>query len=224
MPRTVQPKVLRLLQEQQFERLGGNETVQSDVRIIAATNQDLEGLVAEGRFRQDLYYRLKVFTIRLPPLRDAARTYAQLVEYFIKRLGPRLGKSVKTVSRRGLDALEAQNWFGNAGASCKVPSNTRWSVPGEKCSHWTVCQPAWFAGTRCGPMPETGAFNTRSGCSGISRFCGRENPTFTDRWVSSSIGWYSRRLSDTRRAIRSRPVNCSESHEPRSERSFARSA
>ncbi len=102
MPRTVQPKVLRLLQEQQFERLGGNETVQSDVRIIAATNQDLEGLVAEGRFRQDLYYRLKVFTIRLPPLREP-RGHSAIGRVFHQTTRAKTGQVGEDRCARGLE-------------------------------------------------------------------------------------------------------------------------
>src|SRR5205085_4466015 len=80
-----QAKLLRVLQEQRFERLGGNETVETDVRIIAATNANLEELVAAGRFRGDLYYRLSVFTISLPPLRDRGDDLVLLVDHFLKR-------------------------------------------------------------------------------------------------------------------------------------------
>jgi len=113
MSRSIQPKLLRLLQEQRFERLGGNETVQSDVRIIAATNQDLEKLVAEGRFRQDLYYRLKVFTIKIPPLRERREDIPFIVEHYLKVLGHRLGKLVRAVSPEAMELLVNHQWGGN---------------------------------------------------------------------------------------------------------------
>lgn len=113
MARSIQPKLLRLLQEQCFERLGGNETVQSDVRIIAATNQDLEGLVADGRFRQDLYYRLSVFTIRIPSLRERRDDIPLLVDYYLKLLGPQMGKPIRSVSSETMNLLVNHHWGGN---------------------------------------------------------------------------------------------------------------
>src|SRR6266852_4343483 len=105
MSSTTQPKVLRLLQEQRFERLGGNETIQTDVRVIAASNQNLEELVAAGRLRQDLYYRLKVFTIQLPPLRERMDDLPLLVEHFIKLLNRDLGKQVRSASADTMSLL-----------------------------------------------------------------------------------------------------------------------
>ena len=93
-----QSKVLRLLQEQQFERVGGNETLQSDVRVLAASNQDLEALVAAGRFRQDLYYRLSVFTIRLPGLRERGDDLLLLVKHYLRRFNRELGKDVQQIA------------------------------------------------------------------------------------------------------------------------------
>jgi two-component system nitrogen regulation response regulator GlnG len=108
-----QPKVLRLLQEQQFERVGGNETIQTDVRVIAATNQDLETLLATGQFRQDLFYRLKVFIIRLPPLRERLDDLPLLVEHFLKILNRGLGKKIRAVAPETLHLLQAHDWPGN---------------------------------------------------------------------------------------------------------------
>ena len=113
MSSTTQAKVLRLLQEQQFERLGGNETIQTDVRVIAASNQNLEELVASGRLRQDLYYRLKVFTIHLPPLRERLDDLPLLVEHFIKVLNGELGKQVRSVAAETMDLLRRHPWRGN---------------------------------------------------------------------------------------------------------------
>jgi two-component system nitrogen regulation response regulator GlnG len=110
---STQAKVLRLLQEQRFERLGGNETIQTEVRVIAATNQNLEELVAAGRFRQDLFYRLNGFTIRLPPLRERPGDLPLLVEHFIKLQGRGLGKHVRAASAETLEVLARHDWPGN---------------------------------------------------------------------------------------------------------------
>jgi two-component system nitrogen regulation response regulator GlnG len=113
MTPATQAKVLRILQEQRFERLGGDETIQTDVRVLAATNQDLQGLVAAGRFREDLFYRLKVFTIELPPLRGRPGDVPLLVEHFVKRFSRELGKRVRGVLPEALRLLEAYTWPGN---------------------------------------------------------------------------------------------------------------
>jgi nitrogen regulation protein NR(I) len=108
-----QAKILRVLQEQQFERVGGNETIQTNVRVIAATNRDLEQLVAAGQFRSDLYYRLSVFPIALPPLRERGDDLSLLVDHFLKRLSPELGKEVQEVAPETLDVLQQYAWPGN---------------------------------------------------------------------------------------------------------------
>jgi two-component system response regulator AtoC len=108
-----QAKLLRVLQEQRFERLGGNETVETDVRIIAATNSDLEKRVTAGRFRQDLYFRLNVFPIHLPPLRDRGDDLDLLVDYYLRRFGRELDKPVPAVSPESLEALHKYDWPGN---------------------------------------------------------------------------------------------------------------
>ena len=108
-----QSKVLRLLQEQQFERVGGNETLQSDVRVLAASNQDLEALVAAGRFRQDLYYRLSVFTIRLPGLRERGDDLLLLVKHYLRRFNRELGKDVQQIAPEAMALLRDYPWPGN---------------------------------------------------------------------------------------------------------------
>jgi two-component system nitrogen regulation response regulator GlnG len=108
-----QAKILRLLQDGRFERVGGNETIEADVRIIAATNQNLEDLVAKGRFREDLYYRLKVFAIHLPPLRQRMEDLSILVEHFTKRFSRELHKPIRTVPPETLELLNAYDWPGN---------------------------------------------------------------------------------------------------------------
>jgi two-component system nitrogen regulation response regulator GlnG len=108
-----QAKVLRVLQDQTFERVGGGELVRTDVRVIAATNRDLEGMVAAGRFRQDLYYRLKVFTIHLPPLRDRGDDLPLLVHHLVRRFARELGKDVRDVPDETLALLGRYPWPGN---------------------------------------------------------------------------------------------------------------
>ncbi len=108
-----QAKILRLLQEGRFERLGSNDSISVDVRIIAATNQNLDSLIQNGRFRKDLYYRLSGVTISLPPLRDRREDVAELAHYFLFRGNRQLGTSVQSISTQGLDLLQAYDWPGN---------------------------------------------------------------------------------------------------------------
>jgi two-component system nitrogen regulation response regulator GlnG len=108
-----QSKMLRMLQEQKFERLGGNETIQTDVRLLAATNQGLEHLITQGRFRADLYYRLSVFTIRLPPLRERGEDIPLLIHHYLRRYNRELGKNVQRVAPEALAMLERYPWPGN---------------------------------------------------------------------------------------------------------------
>ncbi|MCI0455613.1 MAG: sigma-54 dependent transcriptional regulator [Gemmataceae bacterium] len=113
MTALTQAKLLRVLQHQEFERLGGNETIRVDVRVIAATNRELEELVADGRFRQDLYYRLSVCTIRLPPLRERPEDLPLLVEHYLKRFSHEMGKEVQLIAPEALEALRRHRWPGN---------------------------------------------------------------------------------------------------------------
>ena len=109
----VQSKLLRALQEQKFERVGGNETIHTDVRIITATNRDLDSMVAEGHFRPDLYYRLNGFTIKLPPLRERVEDIVVLLEHFLGQFNQELGKDVTDISQDALDLLMRYRWPGN---------------------------------------------------------------------------------------------------------------
>ena len=108
-----QSKLLRVLQEQTFERLGGNEMIHTDVRVLAATNMNLEAAVAAGRFRLDLYYRLSVFTIHLPPLRERGDDLTLLVGHYLRRFGRELGKEVRDVTPETLELLRRYPWPGN---------------------------------------------------------------------------------------------------------------
>ena len=113
MPLALQAKVLRLLQDQVFERLGGNETVRTDVRLIAATNRDLKGWSAEGRFRPDLFYRLGVFTIHIPALRERGDDLPLLVRHFVRRFSVELGRDVREIAQETMDRLCDYSWPGN---------------------------------------------------------------------------------------------------------------
>jgi two-component system nitrogen regulation response regulator GlnG len=113
MPPAIQAKVLRLLQEQAFERVGGNETVRTDVRLIAATHRDLKDRSAEGRFRSDLYYRLGVFTIHLPPLRERGDDLPLLVGHYLRRYADELGREVREVAPEAMERLRCHGWPGN---------------------------------------------------------------------------------------------------------------
>jgi two-component system NtrC family response regulator/two-component system nitrogen regulation response regulator GlnG len=113
IPLNVQAKLLRLLQEKQIERLGGREPVKVNVRIIAATNRDLEAAVSEGRFRDDLYYRLNVVTLRLPPLRERKEDISHLVRHFIWRLAEEMEIPAPEISAEALERLSAYDWPGN---------------------------------------------------------------------------------------------------------------
>jgi len=113
LPLELQPKLLRVLQEKQFERVGGGRTFQVDVRIIAATNQDLWGMVQERKFRADLYYRLNVFPITLPPLRERKGDLPLLVEHFVQKFAQRQGKSIDQVPDEAMEILQRHDWPGN---------------------------------------------------------------------------------------------------------------
>lgn len=109
----LQAKMLRVLQEQRFERVGSNETVQTQVRVLAATNHDLEKLVAEGRFRKDLYYRLKGVTIRVPPLREHLEDVPELAHYFLFRFNRELGRDFRAFAPAILEVFQSYPWPGN---------------------------------------------------------------------------------------------------------------
>jgi formate hydrogenlyase transcriptional activator len=113
IPLELQPKLLRVLQDQEFERLGSTRTIKVNVRLIAATNRDLAALVAAREFRSDLYYRLKVFPIQLPPLRDRRQDIPLLVRYFVQRLSRRMNKVIDSIPAATMDTLTSWDWPGN---------------------------------------------------------------------------------------------------------------
>jgi formate hydrogenlyase transcriptional activator len=113
IPAEVQPKLLRALQEREFERLGSTRTQRVDVRVVAATNRDLERMVEDGSFRNDLFYRLNVFPIRIPPLRERVDDISALAKHFAEKSARRLGRPVPSISDSQMNALKGWDWPGN---------------------------------------------------------------------------------------------------------------
>src|SRR3954469_947425 len=113
VPPELQPKLLRVLQDQEFERLGSTKTIKVDVRLVAATNRDLGKMVADGTFRSDLYYRLNIFPVELPPLRDRRDDIPRLVRHFTQRFARRMGRRIETIPTEVMDALTHYSWPGN---------------------------------------------------------------------------------------------------------------
>jgi formate hydrogenlyase transcriptional activator len=113
IPLALQPKLLRVLQEQEFERLGSTRTRQVDVRLVAATNRDLTEMMKRGEFRSDLYYRLNIFPIRIPPLRERREDIPSLVQYFMQKYARRMAKRIETVPAATMQTLVDWSWPGN---------------------------------------------------------------------------------------------------------------
>jgi two-component system, NtrC family, response regulator PilR len=113
MNAAMQVKLLRILQDRRFRRLGGTDEVQADIRVVAATNQDLARLVAEGRFREDLFYRINVIAIHLPALRDRREDIPLLAAHFLEKHAAQMQKPVRSISQEAIDLLQAYGWPGN---------------------------------------------------------------------------------------------------------------
>ena len=113
LPLEAQSKLLRVLQEREFERVGGSQTIAVDIRVVAATNRDLWQMVEQGKFRMDLYYRLNVFPIQVPALRERIEDIPQLANNLIVQLNKKLGKQLRGISKSAINALQAYNWPGN---------------------------------------------------------------------------------------------------------------
>jgi transcriptional regulator with GAF, ATPase, and Fis domain len=113
LPAEMQISLLRVLQEREFHRIGGDEPIKTNVRVVAATNRDLKAAIAEGRFREDLFYRLNVFPVHVPPLRERREDLPLLVQYFVDRFSGKAGKKITGISKRSMDLLQAYRWPGN---------------------------------------------------------------------------------------------------------------
>jgi DNA-binding NtrC family response regulator len=138
MPIDLQVKLLRVLQEKEIERLGGKGSIKIDIRIIAATNRDLEKEVMEGRFRMDLYYRINVFPIRMPPLRDRKKDIPALVGYFIDRFCKQNNLGIKQVSPKAMDSLLSYGWPGNIRELQYLVERTVLLTPGDTINGFTL--------------------------------------------------------------------------------------
>ncbi len=113
MPLELQPKLLRAIQDQEFERIGSNRTIRTNVRFVAATNRDLKAMVDENRFRGDLYYRLHVFPLNVPPLRERREDIPLLTRYFVQKHAQRMGRKIESIPRQALETLTNYDWPGN---------------------------------------------------------------------------------------------------------------
>jgi predicted ATPase/transcriptional regulator with GAF, ATPase, and Fis domain len=147
LPPDTQVALLRVLQEREFERVGGAQSIHVDVRVIAATNRDLKAAVASGSFRQDLFYRLNVFPIEVPPLRDREEDILLLIEYFVKRYASRTGKNIRSIDKKTLDLLQSYHWPGNIRELQNVIERSVILTPGEVLS----VDELWFGGENVRP-------------------------------------------------------------------------
>jgi transcriptional regulator with GAF, ATPase, and Fis domain len=143
MPAETQVALLRVLQEREFERVGGNLSIPVDVRVIAATNCDLSAAVGSGDFRRDLFYRLNVFPIHVPPLRERREDILLLAKYFIERYAANAGKKIRSVDKRTAQLLEAYHWPGNIRELQNVIQRAVILCGADVCS----VEPAWFRTT-----------------------------------------------------------------------------
>ncbi|HKN00820.1 MAG TPA: sigma 54-interacting transcriptional regulator [Candidatus Binataceae bacterium] len=158
VPPEVQSKLLRVLQEHEFERIGGHQTIKVDVRVIAATNRDLGREVGEGRFRQDLYYRLNVFPLWLPPLRERPEDIGLLVQYFVRRYATKIGRKITSVPKETAERLAAYPWPGNVRELENVIERGVILSPGPELEiGLEVLAPTAIVGPRSNPDGKSGA-------------------------------------------------------------------
>lgn len=144
-----QTKILRVLQDQRFERIGGNETIQTNVRILAATNRNLEQLIAQGKFRGDLYYRLNGYTIFLPPLRERLEDLPLLADHFVRHFARELSKEVQSIAQESMEMLKKYSWPGNIREMQSVLRQALLQASGP------VLVPEFLSPTLLGPPAET---------------------------------------------------------------------
>ena len=142
LPPETQVALLRVLQEREFERVGGSRPIRVDVRVIAATNRDLQAAIVERAFRSDLFYRLNVFPVEMPPLRERPTDIPLLVEYFVHRFSKRAGKKITTISNKTLDVLQSYPWPGNIRELQNVIERAVIVADGER----LTVDARWFAG------------------------------------------------------------------------------
>jgi formate hydrogenlyase transcriptional activator len=156
LPAETQIALLRVLQERQFERVGGNRIIPTDVRVIAATNRDLTAAIAGGTFRADLFYRLNVFPIEVPPLRKRKEDIPMLVEYFVKRYAEKNGKQIRNIDRNTLEQCHGYFWPGNIRELQNIVERSVILCDGD--TFWI--EKAWLTSARpprvelAGPLPD----------------------------------------------------------------------
>jgi PAS domain S-box-containing protein len=157
LPAETQIALLRVLQERQFERVGGNRIIPTDVRVIAATNRDLTAAIAAGTFRADLFYRLNVFPIEVPPLRKRKEDIPMLVEYFVKRYAEKMGKQIRKIDKNTLELCQSYPWPGNIRELQNIVERSVILISGD--TFWI--EKAWLASEEAarqelpGPLPDT---------------------------------------------------------------------
>jgi two-component system nitrogen regulation response regulator GlnG len=186
MPPLTQTKVLRVLQDQQFQRVGGNEMIQTDVRLIAATNRDLEAMVAAGTFRNDLYYRLNVSTIRLPPLRDRGNDVSLLLRHYLSRFGQEMGKGVQSIAPDAVALLEKYLWPGNVAELQSVLKQALLQTTGPVLLPDFLPEALRSGGAQ--PVSRAG------GCTEVSHFIGERLKAGTTALHGESIAWIEGQL------------------------------
>jgi two-component system nitrogen regulation response regulator GlnG len=186
-----QSKLLRILQDQSFERLGGNETIRTDVRVLAATNTDLEGAVAAGRFRLDLYYRLSVFAIHLPPLRERGDDLKLLIQHYLRRFNRELGKSVQGVAPDALELLRRYPWPGNVRELQSVLKQALLKAAGAVLIADFL--PASVTGLPEGPPASSGA-EPAEGERGLAHFIESRLQADTEDLYAETLRWMERLL------------------------------
>jgi transcriptional regulator with GAF, ATPase, and Fis domain len=158
-----QVALLRVLQEREFERVGGAQTIKIDVRVITATNRDLTAAVANGSFRQDLFYRLNVFPIEVPPLRERTDDILMLVEYFVRRYASRAGKHFRSIEKKTLDLRQTYGWPGNIRELQNVIERSVILNSGDVFAvdeSWLSTQPARRPPRVATPAPSPGEFRS----------------------------------------------------------------
>jgi nitrogen regulation protein NR(I) len=190
MSALTQTKLLRVLQEQRFERVGGNETVQTDVRLIAATNRPLEEMVARDEFRTDLYYRLNVFTIQLPPLRERADDLPDLVRHFLQRYNHELNKEVHAAAAQTLATLQRYPWPGNVRELQSVLKQAMLHATGP------VLAPSFLPAAIQNPQAPKGNNTATSAASDAARLAEKEwDRHIQDRIAAGSQELYAETLT-----------------------------
>ena len=167
MPLGMQVKILRVMQNQRFERVGGDETIQTDVRLIAATHRDLKIWSADGKFRPDLYYRLSVFTIALPPLRERGDDLVMLIHQYLRRFNRELGREIREIAPEALERLNRHSWPGNIRELQSVLKQAACSRPPGRYSSQRSCL---TASMKESARPHRPRARRRGSCS--SRSCG----------------------------------------------------